>query len=218
MSAEPKPTIDEEKQSTVVSKDDVQKTIDFFTSMNSKGDQRSMNKLASRLRKEQPALLAFAAGLQEGNDEDIGEASVFYSTLIWAIFDGQHGKKLPHLTLQNLEDARDILIEENKQIEGFNELPLHEQIGDGLKSRQSHICEKLVELMEEDLREEAISKDCANIIYQPTQAVVEAFDAALEGRRPGEFWGPIVRDKPKIGRNEPCPCGSGKKYKKCCAR
>ena len=27
---------------------------------------------------------------------------------------------------------------------------------------------------------------------------------------------PVVRDKPKVGRNEPCPCGSGKKYKKCC--
>jgi preprotein translocase subunit SecA len=26
---------------------------------------------------------------------------------------------------------------------------------------------------------------------------------------------PIVRDQPKVGRNEPCPCGSGKKYKKC---
>ena len=26
---------------------------------------------------------------------------------------------------------------------------------------------------------------------------------------------PFVRDKPKIGRNEPCPCGSGKKYKQC---
>lgn len=26
----------------------------------------------------------------------------------------------------------------------------------------------------------------------------------------------VVRDKPKVGRNEPCPCGSGKKYKKCC--
>jgi hypothetical protein len=26
----------------------------------------------------------------------------------------------------------------------------------------------------------------------------------------------LVRDKPKIGRNEPCPCGSDKKYKKCC--
>jgi hypothetical protein len=27
---------------------------------------------------------------------------------------------------------------------------------------------------------------------------------------------PIRRDSPKIGRNEPCPCGSNKKYKKCC--
>ena len=26
----------------------------------------------------------------------------------------------------------------------------------------------------------------------------------------------VVRDEPKIGRNDPCPCGSGKKYKKCC--
>ncbi len=25
-----------------------------------------------------------------------------------------------------------------------------------------------------------------------------------------------VREEPKIGRNDPCPCGSGKKYKKCC--
>ena len=29
---------------------------------------------------------------------------------------------------------------------------------------------------------------------------------------------PYVRDKPKIGRNEPCPCGSGKKYKQCHGR
>ena len=27
---------------------------------------------------------------------------------------------------------------------------------------------------------------------------------------------PIVRSEPKVGRNDPCPCGSGKKYKKCC--
>jgi len=26
----------------------------------------------------------------------------------------------------------------------------------------------------------------------------------------------LVRTAPKIGRNDPCPCGSGKKYKKCC--
>ena len=27
---------------------------------------------------------------------------------------------------------------------------------------------------------------------------------------------PLRRKTPKVGRNEPCPCGSGKKYKKCC--
>lgn len=26
----------------------------------------------------------------------------------------------------------------------------------------------------------------------------------------------VVRVSPKVGRNDPCPCGSGKKYKKCC--
>ncbi|MDR1867310.1 MAG: YchJ family protein [Treponema sp.] len=26
----------------------------------------------------------------------------------------------------------------------------------------------------------------------------------------------VVRSSPKVGRNEPCPCGSGKKYKYCC--
>ena len=29
---------------------------------------------------------------------------------------------------------------------------------------------------------------------------------------------PFLRDQPKIGRNDPCPCGSGKKYKKCCGK
>ncbi len=27
---------------------------------------------------------------------------------------------------------------------------------------------------------------------------------------------PIVRQEAKVGRNDPCPCGSGKKFKKCC--
>jgi len=28
----------------------------------------------------------------------------------------------------------------------------------------------------------------------------------------------LVRSGPKVGRNDPCPCGSGKKYKKCCGK
>jgi len=29
---------------------------------------------------------------------------------------------------------------------------------------------------------------------------------------------PFKRTDKKVGRNDPCPCGSGKKYKKCCGR
>jgi hypothetical protein len=28
--------------------------------------------------------------------------------------------------------------------------------------------------------------------------------------------GTVVRNEKKVGRNDPCPCGSGKKYKNCC--
>ncbi len=42
----------------------------------------------------------------------------------------------------------------------------------------------------------------------------EEFDEDADADWPVEM--PYVRETPKIGRNDPCPCGSGKKYKKCC--
>jgi uncharacterized protein len=49
-------------------------------------------------------------------------------------------------------------------------------------------------------------------------AAEEAFeDEELDEFDDEEFYPETyVRPEPKIGRNEPCPCGSGKKYKKCC--
>ena len=37
----------------------------------------------------------------------------------------------------------------------------------------------------------------------------------LDGRVIGPE--PLRREEPKVGRNDPCPCGSGKKHKKCCS-
>jgi SEC-C motif-containing protein len=37
-----------------------------------------------------------------------------------------------------------------------------------------------------------------------------------EGRAPEQV--PVRNAAPKVGRNDPCPCGSGKKYKKCCEK
>ena len=37
-----------------------------------------------------------------------------------------------------------------------------------------------------------------------------------KGHEHHEPKAPVVREGPKLGRNDPCKCGSGKKYKKCC--
>jgi preprotein translocase subunit SecA len=42
--------------------------------------------------------------------------------------------------------------------------------------------------------------------------------AGYEGQLPEERVETYTREAPKVGRNEPCPCGSGKKYKKCCGK
>jgi preprotein translocase subunit SecA len=51
------------------------------------------------------------------------------------------------------------------------------------------------------------------------QAPGVAAGAAAGGRQGADAGGaeatPFVREEPKVGRNEPCPCGSGRKYKQC---
>lgn len=42
------------------------------------------------------------------------------------------------------------------------------------------------------------------------------FDSIKEDYTTVEPVTQIIRSCPKIGRNDPCPCGRGKKYKKCC--
>ena len=47
-----------------------------------------------------------------------------------------------------------------------------------------------------------------------------AAQAGVRGEPAGEAEGPVAprRVAAKVGRNDPCPCGSGKKYKKCCGK
>jgi len=66
-------------------------------------------------------------------------------------------------------------------------------------------------------------------LNNPAAEAIPAFAAARSGRAEGgspdaptparvggdDARKPVRRDEPKVGRNDPCPCGSGKKYKKC---
>ena len=225
----------------VVTAEDVERTITAFTRLDQRGDRKAMNKLAQRLQREQPFLLQHAAAAKTEHGDAVGEAAVFYATLVWAMFDRGREGTLPRLTAQNLADADKVVTEALAALDerseetgggnpdgsaggaggsaprgmaGLLDRPAHERVVPALVETQPHIYAKLAALLAEDVKEAAMTAETAATIIVPTQVVVEAFDAALSGRRPGERQGTFVAEA-KVGRNEPCPCGSGRKYKKC---
>jgi hypothetical protein len=198
----------------VVSSEDVELTITAFTRLDQRGDRKAMNKLAGRLQREQPHLLQYAAAVRAEHGDKAGEASVFYATLVWAMFDRQEAGTLPRLTERNLAAAEAAVDAAHAGEADLPSRPVHERYAKAQAEAQPNLFGKLRELIEEDVREAAMTEEVAATIWRPTQVAIEAFDAALSGRRPGERQGTIVVDT-KPGRNDACPCGSGKKYKKC---
>ena len=201
-------------EAIVVAPEDVERTISSFTRLDQRGDKRAMNKLAQRLQKEQPFLLQHAAAVRTEHGDAVGEAAVFYATLIWAMFDRGDEGTLPRLTQQNLNDADQVVTNALAKVEGLADKAPQDRVAPELVAAQPHIYAKLAELLAEDVKEAAMTAETASTIIKPTEVVIEAFDAAVNGRRPGQQQGTIVAND-KVGRNEPCPCGSGKKFKKC---
>ena len=71
---------------------------------------------------------------------------------------------------------------------------------------------------------EAIQEDCIRMLFKVRLASAESTqpkdrlaDAQFSGGE-GEVERTPRRTGEKVGRNDPCPCGSGKKYKRCCGR
>ncbi|NCT66730.1 MAG: preprotein translocase subunit SecA [Rhodanobacteraceae bacterium] len=76
--------------------------------------------------------------------------------------------------------------------------------------------EEEVEAMEQQQRAQAEAQ-ARRMQFQHAEAAGFAAqpDAEGDGETPPSVAMPMHRDAPKVGRNDPCPCGSGKKYKHC---
>jgi preprotein translocase subunit SecA len=92
--------------------------------------------------------------------------------------------------------------------------PLHEYKREGfdmfssLMSRLSYdICEKL-------FRVQPVSETDMERLERRRRA--EQQRMTLSRGEEEESKKPVKRHDKKVGRNDPCPCGSGKKYKRCC--
>lgn len=66
----------------------------------------------------------------------------------------------------------------------------------------------------EEMRRKAVGV-LADLVPALNQASMDIDTVGAENES-DDWHQPYVRPTPKIGRNEPCPCGSGQKYKKCC--
>ncbi|MFH1874962.1 MAG: preprotein translocase subunit SecA [Pseudomonadota bacterium] len=72
---------------------------------------------------------------------------------------------------------------------------------------------------EEDLSQaESRTKQHSPVQVSHQEITAFAKQAPLESRGDGDAKVQTVHTGPKVGRNDSCPCGSGKKYKKCCGK
>lgn len=88
--------------------------------------------------------------------------------------------------------------------------------------------ENPIEEMDEDTKV-SLDYECEKLYYNMVEAKADwlyelpEWDSLLTPEKRKELYkaqrvsGTVVKEE-KVGRNDPCPCGSGKKYKKCCGK
>jgi preprotein translocase subunit SecA len=83
-----------------------------------------------------------------------------------------------------------------------------------VKIRQEDEVDAIERQRQQERARERVNFQHQAVSALPDQASAEAPPAG-QGQAEGEKVAPFVREVAKVGRNEPCPCGSGKKYKVC---
>ncbi len=96
------------------------------------------------------------------------------------------------------------------------------------KTEAYHFFESMVAQMRQDVcfqlfRSSTQPENIDALIQKISQRIhfsssEEVTDAGTAKPKPVELPKPVKRDLPKVGRNDVCPCGSGKKFKKCCGK
>ena len=96
------------------------------------------------------------------------------------------------------------------------------------KTEAYHFFESMVAQMRQDVcfqlfRSSTQPENIDALIQKISQRIhfsssKEVTDADVVKPKPVELPKPVKRDLPKVGRNDVCPCGSGKKFKKCCGK
>ncbi|BDR14563.1 preprotein translocase subunit SecA [Vibrio sp. STUT-A11] len=165
-------------------------------------------------------IIALAVEVYKAKEEVVGEQvlrnfekSVMLQTLdtLWK----EHLAAMDHLR-QGIH-LRGYAQKNPKQEYKRESFELFEGLLDALKSDVITVLSRVrVQQQEEVERMEEQRRAQAEEAARRAQAQHAAAENQLaDGEQADDGQQPVVRDERKVGRNEPCPCGSGKKYKQC---
>ena len=201
----------------------------------SNNDEKASTELSREFFRAQPALAIFCTAQQENLGEDAEVSPLIDLTIaIWQAMTRVAGSQLPNAIPEEIDASEEAITKQLETLEEGSEMDLqtHAQ-----RMIENHNQRELLGFGIEVLMSHAENPDHApdslglEMIWLNT--VVDCLDKLQPGapRRTEfeldpdflDFLGselseppqPVVSE-PKIGRNDPCPCGSGKKYKKCC--
>lgn len=94
------------------------------------------------------------------------------------------------------------------------------EINESLTEEEANVIEDTVSSEKSEVKEKVCSI-CGKPAFVESKNGNETFYLCeshyVKYKKHNKLNKPIVRKEKKIGRNDACPCGSGKKYKKCCA-
>jgi len=109
------------------------------------------------------------------------------------------------------------------KIDGFNTFDaMLDDIRDSVTSRVFKVKIQIQpaerEIRQQNVQMNAQHQEAQSAIASQTRSAQQAAqNSAMRSGRQGQSV-TVTRTTPKVGRNDPCPCGSGKKYKNCCGR
>jgi preprotein translocase subunit SecA len=197
--------------------DNITNEVEFYC--NGKQEDWDIKGLASRY----PTLLPDGKLSEVKNKADLADKLIQFAQSILQKKEGQYGKEL-------FDKVKHKILLENVDLHWMEHIDEMDQLrnGIGLQAYAQH--DPVVIFREESAdRFEEMNQNILNGTVNMLLNVIIRTDKDVERRQKAQVTGtsggsdgsekarPIKKSN-KVGRNEPCPCGSGLKYKRCCGR
>ncbi len=132
-------------------------------------------------------------------------AFVRFSPMVMALFESLEEKMTREVEGAQLPEDEAVLVDQVMYPMVYAQALMHQVVdpnpGAFKGLEQYELAERVMEMLE----------GLPNLLFNVLEPERMQLRAASAG-----FQQPFQHDQPKVGRNDPCPCGSGRKYKHCC--